>query len=418
MSRRVCVASAGPPETASPERVILIDASSAWHASVIRGLTASRRPGQNWRWLRPGCHANHELFPPGDQNPVGIITDVWHARHLSAAGSFRGFIVSVATEAISPARLAPEAENWWHCHTDSQQACRDAMDCLYACGFRNFAHLGGGTASGAAAELPRYAAKLGVPMIPGKVLPATDADWLPSRPAELDRWVRTLPYPIAVVTDDVRRAEWLLASCERSGVVIPDEVAILSAEDDELACEFHCPAISSIDVAGERVGETAAGLLNSLIDGIVPPSRVVTVPSGPPKLRQSTDTLAIRDTEVIAALQYIRANVRLGIRVKDILAHVPVSRRILEQKFRTALDRSPADAIRREQIHLARRLLENSKLSILRIAHECGFTSQALFSRTFRKLVGVPPATYRKARGRGPVAVDEPDHFQYHSRTA
>ena len=49
------------------------------------------------------------------------------------------------------------------------------------------------------------------------------------------------------------------------------------------------------------------------------------------------------------------------------------------------------------RMHLARHLLRESTLSIGEVAGRVGYESEAAFNRAFRRLVGAPPATWRRA---------------------
>jgi len=49
-------------------------------------------------------------------------------------------------------------------------------------------------------------------------------------------------------------------------------------------------------------------------------------------------------------------------------------------------------------MQLASGLLRSSNATVARIALDVGYASEAAFARAFKKLVGVPPATWRRAR--------------------
>lgn len=72
-------------------------------------------------------------------------------------------------------------------------------------------------------------------------------------------------------------------------------------------------------------------------------------------MRQSTDTLAIEDPMLVKALKFIAPNVSNPITVADVLDSVPISRRVLEQKFQQYLSRSPAAEIRRVKVEKAKK---------------------------------------------------------------
>ena len=216
------------------------------------------------------------------------------------------------------------------------------------------------------------------------------------RQRRVERWIRSLPRPIAVLTVDAYRARQLAEICHLAGVRVPDDVAILAGSHDELMCEVSTPPLSSVNVASERIGHDAAQLLDRMIAGETAPSEPVRVPPRGVNSRQSTDLLAIDDEEIVDALRYIRNHAHRGIIVEDILRQVPISRRSLEIQFRKYLGRSPAREIRRVQLERSRDLLSRRELSITEVALSCGFANATRFGVAFKKDTGKTPHAFRK----------------------
>ena len=122
----------------------------------------------------------------------------------------------------------------------------------------------------------------------------------------------------------------------------------------------------------------------------------IELPTGGVVTRRSTDTLAITDPIVAAALRFIRERAHEGIDVADVVAHVRASRRWLEQRFRTRLDRTPAEEIRRVKVERVRRLLASGDQSLEDVAAACGFDYAEVMTRVFRRETGITPSAYRK----------------------
>jgi LacI family transcriptional regulator len=156
------------------------------------------------------------------------------------------------------------------------------------------------------------------------------------------------------------------------------------------------PPLSTIDQPAEQIGYEAARLLEGMMQGkkarkrplLFPPTRVV--------VRHSTDILAIDDEMVRDALRLIRERAQDGIRVSEVVRELAVARRALEQRFVRLVGRTPAAEIRRVRIEEAKRLLVDSDRSIADIGRASGFGHQDLFSRVFRRGVGVTPSQFRK----------------------
>jgi LacI family transcriptional regulator len=113
----------------------------------------------------------------------------------------------------------------------------------------------------------------------------------------------------------------------------------------------------------------------------------------------STDVLAIADEEVSTAVRFIREHACEGIDVNDVMAQVPLSRRVLESRFKKLLGRSPHEEIDRVQISRARELLRGTDLSLVQIAEKTGFPHAEYLSVVFKKRVGVTPREYRRQHG-------------------
>jgi AraC family transcriptional activator FtrA len=83
-------------------------------------------------------------------------------------------------------------------------------------------------------------------------------------------------------------------------------------------------------------------------------------------------------------------------RIAELARLTAMSERTFMRRFRAATGFSPADWITRARVDAARELLENSALSIDRIAECCGLGTPATMRHHFRKKVGLSPTQYRK----------------------
>ena len=177
---------------------------------------------------------------------------------------------------------------------------------------------------------------------------------------------------------------------------MPEEVAVVGADDDAELCELSDPPLSSVTFNPERVGYEAAGLLDRLMARRGGAGKPFLVPPLGVSTRQSSDILAIDDADVAKAIHYIRRHAFEGITVEDVLAEVPLSRRALEHRFRRRLGRTPKQEIRRLRLERAKSLLASTELPLARISDRLGFHQPAYLSAVFRKETGLTPAAYRK----------------------
>lgn len=220
----------------------------------------------------------------------------------------------------------------------------------------------------------------------------------------ISAWLATLPKPVGLLACYDTRAQQVIEACQRAKLAVPEDVAVLGVDNDELICELCDPPLSSILPNARRTGSEAAAILSSAMQKRsakphktheIEPVRVVE--------RRSTDAVAVADEHVAAALRYIREHAHTGIRVKEVLGAVPVSRTLLERKFIHQLGESPHRLIKRQQIEHVRQLLAESDLPIARIADMAGFESPSYLSVAFRKETGRSPRAYR-ANFRGRVS--------------
>lgn len=213
-------------------------------------------------------------------------------------------------------------------------------------------------------------------------------------------WLKKLDKPIALLACNDFNGRMVLDLCRGESILVPDEIAVLGEDNDEVYCELADPPLSSIQQNGLRVGFEAAAGLARMMRGeklgnegfFVPPIGVVT--------RQSTDVLAIEDPRVAKVVRYIREHACEGINVKDVLRHNPQSRRLLEAQFKKTLGHSPHDEIINVRISRVKALLVETDLSLELISEQCGFAYVEYLSVAFKRLVGVPPSTYRREHKR------------------
>ena len=212
-------------------------------------------------------------------------------------------------------------------------------------------------------------------------------------------WLKSLPKPIGLMacTDD--RSRDVMEACKIAGLHVPDEIAVVGADNDEILCNLCDTPLSSVALSIEKAGYEAAELLDKLMTGekmadqriVVRPTHIV--------IRRSTDILAIEDKEIAEAVRFIRQHPKEPIQVGDVVDAVALSRRSLYQRFHRILGRSPNDEIRRVRVEQIVRMLVETNLSISRIASTLGYTGAAHIARYFRQEKGISLLEYRKQYG-------------------
>ena len=209
-------------------------------------------------------------------------------------------------------------------------------------------------------------------------------------------WLSTLPKPAGVFACHDVWGLQVVEACRVAGVRVPDEVAVVGVDNDDLLCGLARPSLSSIIVPAERIGFEAAAMLERLLGGEKPAREPLLIPPGDVVTRQSSDVLAGADPDVSAAVRFIRDHAHQPLSVEDVLRAVSASRRTLERRFRALLERGLGEEIRRVHLERARGLLATTLLSVAEVAEQSGFASVHYLSRVFRESMGLTPTEYRR----------------------
>ncbi len=216
-------------------------------------------------------------------------------------------------------------------------------------------------------------------------------------------WLKSLPKPLGLMTCNDDRGHYVIEACQIAELRVPDDVAVIGVDNDELICDLTAPPLSSIALSHETAGYRAAQLLDSMMAGRKVDRRT-TVPLEALRVvvRQSTDVLAIEDPELASAVRFIRLHSNEAIQVSDVVDSVAVSRRVLERRFRRVFKGSVYDEIRRVRVERVARMLLETDLSVSQIALDLAYPSDKHVARCFRKEKGVTPQQYRRKFGPGP----------------
>lgn len=209
-------------------------------------------------------------------------------------------------------------------------------------------------------------------------------------------WIRDLPKPLGLMACNDVRGQQVLNACRAVDVAVPDEVAVVGVDNEEVLCELCDPPLSSVAPNPERIGYEAAEWLDQLMSsGAADVSERLVEPLGV-VMRQSSDVLGIADPDIVAAMRHIRENACNGLTVDDLVHHLSVSRSLLERRFRKCLRRSPQQEIRLVRLKRVRQLLAETDLTLDAIANLAGYEHPEYMSVMFKRLTGQTPGDYRE----------------------
>ncbi|WP_437193438.1 substrate-binding domain-containing protein [Planctomicrobium sp. SH527] len=369
---------------------VLIDPGDSWGRSVIRGIYAAVDGKLPWNLLIAPRDDEWRLRVPRRWKGDGIIGAI---RDPKTAEHVRG--LQLPTVNVSSWTSSNASWNW--VNTDDHRRAKMAFTHFRERYFSNFAYYG--------PPSQRYPDQRGECFHQIVVeagfrcevfrMPTSRRGWNNVNQQTLN-WLKQSPRPLAVFAADPHPAMQLAEICRGAGIQIPDEIAILSGDTDELLCEVSDPPLSSIVLASEQIGAESVRVLDKLMSNKRTPSSSILIPPIGIVNRLSTDTLVVADPHFVEALRFIRKHAESGIKVDDVLRVVPVSRRLLEQRFQRYLKCSPADEIRRVRLERVKELLVSTGNSLEQIAEATGFLASSHLCFAFKKATGQTAREYRK----------------------
>ncbi len=210
---------------------------------------------------------------------------------------------------------------------------------------------------------------------------------------ELDR----LPKPVGIFAKDDMLGSNIIRICNEVGILVPEEVAVMGTNADEVFCQISTPPLSSVAYPGENVGYEAARLLSKMMNGqYIKNDHLVTMPIRDIVARESTNTFAIDDLVVTQAVQYIRAVAPVyPIHVSEVAARSSLSLSGFNKHFVQLMGHTPKEEIKRVRLAKLQTLLKNSNEKISHIAMDMKFGSPEELSRFFKRETGMVPKEYR-----------------------
>jgi LacI family transcriptional regulator len=227
----------------------------------------------------------------------------------------------------------------------------------------------------------------------------TGALWRVERES-IAKWLRTLPRPVGLMACNDDLGQEILEACKLADLHVPDDVAVIGADNDEIVCGLADPPMSSVAINFERAGYEAAQALDDLMHGAKRRSRRIMVRASHVVARRSTDIVALENLHLRRALTFIRDHAASGISIPEVARAAGVSRRTLELLFRENVGGSILAAIRRVRTDRIARLLVETEMPVSEIAETMGFDDMQHIARYFRQTRALSPLAFRKIYGR------------------
>jgi LacI family transcriptional regulator len=377
-----------------PHVALIVETSIHYGRQILRGITRYLRSHQPWSVFLE----QRELWTAPPQwlrnwHGDGVICRKTTPELAEMLARTNVPLVDVSD--CDPALGAPRISS------DDQAIGRLAADHLLERGFRHFAFAG---FSGQVWSLGRRAGFIARLAERGYDAKTFESPWIgpearswEREQQQIARWLTGLPRPLGLMACNDQRGQHVLDACQRLGVDVPEQVAVIGCDDDAVLCNLCHPPLSSVVPNPERVGYEAAALLGRLMSGDAAPTQPLRIEPVGVHTRQSTDVLAIDDPAVASALRFIRERAFQGVSMKDVLKHSAMSRSLLERKFRQYLGHSPQAEIRSIQLKRVKQLLAESDLPLGQIATLAGYAHPEYMSVVFKRETGQTPGQFRAA---------------------
>ncbi len=224
----------------------------------------------------------------------------------------------------------------------------------------------------------------------------TAINWAQSR-KKLIRTLRQISKPFAVFSYNDGVGVEVIDACLEAELLVPEQVAVLGVDNDQIVCESVPIPLSSIQLDLDVLAYEGAALLDKLMNGQSPPETVLRVPPHGTFTRISTDILAIDNVEIAKALRYIWTHYTdASLSVEQVASQTNLTSRGLRKAFRQKLNRSIHQEIMRVRMEKVIELLKHSTHSVSTIAGQTGFSSANYLFRAFHREQGISPGQFRK----------------------
>ena len=382
---------------------VIVDAADPYDRKIIGGVADYAKEKGNW-----------SLYVEVD--PLQKLPDLRRWRGHGIIASFDDRKVAAAVRGLRlPVVGLGGGHGWYDPATripyfasNQETIARLAVEHLLDRGFRRLAFYGyprtllNGWSEEHAQAFKRYAVEAGIRCSIYSGRHETARKWT-NLQRGLVAWLRSLETPVGLMACNDIRARHVLEACRTAGVRVPDDVAVIGVDNDEMICDLTDPPLSSIEQGARRMGYEAAVCLDRMISGWKPRQLRFVVEPERAVVRRSTDTLAIEDSELADAIRFIRDHACDGIKVVNVLRQVAVSHSTLASRFKAVMGRTIHAEIERVRLDRAKDLITRTSLPLKQVAAQSGFKYVQYMTRLFRRRLGQTPAGFRNDQSCGSV---------------
>jgi LacI family transcriptional regulator len=211
----------------------------------------------------------------------------------------------------------------------------------------------------------------------------------------LSHWLKSLPKPVGVMACNDIRGHQIVNACRRANLSVPEEVAVVGVDNDEIFCELCDPPLTSVALNTVQIGYEATALLERIMAGGKSPDQPIRLPPLGIVTRRSSDVLAMSDRQLAAGTRYMREHAFQGININDVARAAGMSRRVFERRFVAQVGRAPKAEILRLRLEQVKDLLAGTDWTLAQIAERTGFKYSEYLHTVFSQKVGLSPGRFR-----------------------
>ena len=386
----------------TPQVALLLETSTEYGRGLLRGILRYSRLHGPWSMYVAPRHLDQVLPTAESWNGTGIIARIGSPQmEKQILSTGLPFVASQLGESSMP----KAGERFGEIETHSKAVVQMGVKHLLERGLRSFAFCGFMNCHWSTVRETECVCLLREKGFHCFMRHIHMASWI-QQPHWLDTWrheqpgmvswLRWLPKPVGLMACNDVCGRQVLQACVTAELPVPDDVAVVGVDNDELICELSDPPLSSVALDVERAGYESAQLLDGLMSGRIKKGYVVHVEPTHVVTRRSSDVIAQDDPLMVSALRFIRDHFAQSITVSDVAREVGASRRTLERHFSIAIRRSILSEIARCRIERAKELLCETEASCYRVASRIGFNSIKTFNRTFYRRESITPQGFRK----------------------
>jgi LacI family transcriptional regulator len=380
-----------------PKVALLVETSRGFGRDLLHGVARYARLHGPWSFhITPGDY--EQVVPKMKQwGGTGIIARIANERMAKAV--IEANVPTIALGLTDEQQL-PEnpLSQYSELSSDATEVTRLAAEHFLARQFRHYAYVGLEDRAWSLRREKAYTEwlqKAGfTPHVYHQPKKSRDRGWEHEQTI-MAEWIRSLPTPLGLFACNDDRGRQVLEACRLAELHVPEDVAVLGVDNDDVFCELSDPPLSSVALNAETAGYRAAELLDGMMHGKVRKPKRIMVEAVGVVTRRSTEIIAVKDADVAMALQFIRREQGRDISVDRVADEVAMSRRSLEKRFRETIGRTILEEIQLVRLERAKRLLLETTFPISKVAETSGFGSTGYFIQFFQKRVGKTPRKYR-----------------------